>query len=436
MSGNQEFGAPAPSGGSGSGGHGGPPGGLGRPPMPGTEIPGAPPTQPYGSVPPPMPPHPPGPMPPGHGPAPAPRRRHPVRRYLVPLAAAVVAVATGIGVGRAFWPSQASSNPAAPFVPSSGSSVIGATDVSAKVDPTLVIINTTLGYQSARAAGTGIVVSSDGEILTNNHVIDGATSVSATDVGNGRTYTATVVGYDRVTDLAVLRMTNASGLATAELGDSSKVAVGDAVTAVGNAGGTGVPTTAAGNVTALDRSITASDPSARTAEQLTGMIEVDANVQAGDSGGPLVDSSGAVIGIDTAGSDTGGDQQQATSQGFAIPINTALPLARQIMAGRTSTDVHIGPTAFLGVEVATTSGTGSRSGAPVAGVITGSPAAQAGLTQGDEITAVDGQVVGTPAALTTIMASRSVGSHVTVQWTDTDGAAHSATVTLVSGPAG
>ncbi|MFE0464274.1 S1C family serine protease [Kitasatospora sp. NPDC058965] len=382
-----------------------------------------------------MPPYPPGPAPFGHGPAPAPRRRHPVRRYLVPLAVTAVAVAVGIGVGRAFGPSQTSSDPAAPFVRSGGGSVVGASDVTAKVDPTLVIINTTLGYQGGRAAGTGIVIGSNGEILTNNHVIEGATAITATDVGNGRTYTATVVGYDQSADLAVLHLSNASGLATAKLGDSSKVAVGDAVAAVGNAGGTGSPTTATGSVTALDRSITASDPSAGTAEQLTGMIEVDADVQAGDSGGALVDSTGAVIGIDTAGSDTGGYQQQAGSAGFAIPIDTALPLARQIMAGQAGADVHIGPTAFLGVEVAAASGGDSGSGAPVAGVITGSPAAQAGLTQGDDITAVDGRAVDTPAALSTILAGRSVGSHVTVQWTDTDGASHSATVTLVAGPA-
>jgi S1-C subfamily serine protease len=353
------------------------------------------------------------------------------------LAVAAVAVATGIGVGRAFWQPQAPqtpSNATAPAAPS-GNGVTGATDVSNEVDPTLVIINTTLGYQGAHAAGTGIVLSSNGEILTNNHVIDGATSISATDVGNGRTYTATVVGYDRVSDLAVLHLQDASGLATARLGDSSKVAVGDPVTAIGDAGGTGTPTTATGNVTALDQSVTASDPGAGTAEQLSGMIQVDANVQPGDSGGSLVDSSGAVIGIDTAGSDTGNGQQQAAPEGFAIPIDSALPVARQIMAGKASADVHIGQTAFLGVEIATASGGGSGAGAPVAGVIAGSPAAQAGLTQGDEITAVDGQPVDSAATLTTIMASRSVGSHVTVQWTDVDGASHSATLTLVSGPA-
>jgi S1-C subfamily serine protease len=354
----------------------------------------------------------------------------------VPLAVAAVAASVGIGVSRAFWQSQAPQAPgstAAPITPSgSGGSGTG-TDASTKVDPTLVVINTVLGYQGGGAAGTGIVLSSNGEVLTNNHVIDGATSISATDLGNGRTYTATVVGYDTSGDLAVLQLQSASGLATAKTADSSKVAVGDPVTAIGDAGGTGAATAATGSVTALDQSVTASDPGSATAEQLTGMIQVDADVQPGDSGGALVNANGAVIGIDTAGSVNGGGQQ-APPQGFAIPINTALPVARQIMAGKASPDVHLGPTAFLGVEIAP--GAGAGSGAAVAGVITGSPAAQAGLAAGDVITAVNGQPVDSPAALTTIMAGSAVGKPLTVQWTDDTGASQSATVTPVSGPAG
>ncbi|MDH6120353.1 S1-C subfamily serine protease [Kitasatospora sp. GAS204A] len=402
-------------------------------------------------------------MPPPYGSyPPPPRRRHRGRTSLVLLAGVAVAVGTGIGLDQAFWQQSASpgptpANPTAPYVPpnsgggnggaSGGNGSTGATGIAAQVDPTLVNINITIGYQGVQAAGTGIVLSSTGEVLTNNHVINGATSISATDVGNGRSYTATVVGYDRTGDLAVIQLKDASGLATAKLGDSSKVAVGDTVTAIGNAGGTGqTPTPAAGSVTALDQAITASDQASGTAEQLSGLIQVDANVQPGDSGGSLVDSSGAVIGIDTAGSDT--SDPQAVTQGFAIPINTALPLAQQIMAGKPSTDVHVGPTAFLGVEVATDSGSGNSSsgnsgsgnggsgnGVLVAGVVAGSPAAKAGLAQGDQITAVDGQTVAGPDALTSLMVNQSPGSRVTVQWTDAAGASHSGTVTLVSGPA-
>lgn len=236
----------------------------------------------------------------------------------MPLAVAAVAAAVGIGVSRALWQSQAPRAPgsaSAPAVPSSGSGA-GATDAFAKADPALVVINTVLGYQGAGAAGTGIVLGSNGEVLTNNHVIDGATAITATDLGNGRTYTASVVGYDSTGDLAVLQLQSASGLPTAKTADSSKVAVGDPVTAIGNAGGTGSATAAAGTVTALDQSVIANDPGSATAEQLTGMIQVDADVQPGDSGGALVDATGAVIGIDTAGSDTsGGAQQQAAPQG-------------------------------------------------------------------------------------------------------------------------
>ncbi|MGC0317635.1 S1C family serine protease [Kitasatospora acidiphila] len=434
MSTHQDPGAPAPSDKSGSGGQVGPPGGWGPPPPP-----DAPPAGPYGSAPPPIPPHPPSPPAPGYGDGAVPPRRHRVSRYLVPLAVAAVAAAVGIGVSRALWQSQAPRAPgsaSAPAVPSSGSGA-GATDAFAKADPALVVINTVLGYQGAGAAGTGIVLGSNGEVLTNNHVIDGATAITATDLGNGRTYTASVVGYDSTGDLAVLQLQSASGLPTAKTADSSKVAVGDPVTAIGNAGGTGSATAAAGTVTALDQSVIANDPGSATAEQLTGMIQVDADVQPGDSGGALVDATGAVIGIDTAGSDTsGGAQQQAAPQGFAIPIDTALPLARQIMAGKAGPEIHIGPTAFLGVQIATASGTGAGSGAPVAGVITGTPAAQAGLAAGDVITAVDGRPVDSPAGLTTIMASSTVGKPLTVQWTDATGASHSATVTPTTGPAG
>ncbi|MBJ7291470.1 MAG: trypsin-like peptidase domain-containing protein, partial [Williamsia sp.] len=157
------------------------------------------------------------------------------------------------------------------------------------VVPGMVYINTELGYQNGAGAGTGIVLSSTGEVLTNNHVISGATSITATDLGNGRTYPATVVGYDRKSDVAVVKLTGASGLTTAPLGDSDAVKVGDAIVGVGNAGGGGGnPTAAPGRVTDLDQSITASDESTGSAEQLTGLIQIAANIQPGDSGGPLV----------------------------------------------------------------------------------------------------------------------------------------------------
>ena len=263
------------------------------------------------------------------------------------------------GNGGAFGGSGNSGNSGNTGSGNSGSSnSSGPSDVNAiasKVDPGLVDINTTLGYQQEQAAGTGIVLSSNGVILTNNHVIDGATSISVTDIGNKKTYTASVVGYDRTKDIAVLQLHNASGLQTATLGNSSNASVGEDVVGIGNAGGTGgTPSAAGGTVTALNQSITASDDGDGTSEQLSGLIETNADIQPGDSGGALVDTSGDVLGIDTAASagfSFQSNDQSSGNQGYAIPIDTALSLARAIEAGSGSSTVHIGETAFLGVEI-------------------------------------------------------------------------------------
>ncbi len=342
---------------------------------------------------------------------------------------------------------------------SSGSSgPSDASAIAAKVDPGLVDINTTLGYAQEQAAGTGIVLTSSGVILTNNHVIDGATTISVSDIGNQKTYTASVVGYDRTGDVAVLQLHNASGLQTANLGNSSNAAVGEDVVGVGNAGGTGgTPSAAGGTVTALNQSITASDEGDGTSEQLSGLIETNANIQPGDSGGALVNTSGQVLGMDTAASagfSFQSNSQSSGTQGYAIPINTALDIARAIEAGSSSTTVHIGETAFLGVEVNPSGGssgsgggggfggfggnsgnTGSSvSGASIAGVVTNGPAQEAGLAQGDTITSLGGKTIGSANALTNVMAEHHPGDKVTVGWTDSSGQTHTATVQLSSGP--
>ena len=224
--------------------------------------------------------------------------------------------------------------------------------IAAAVDPALVDINVTLAYESAQAAGTGIVLSSSGLVLTNNHVVNGATSLAVTDVGNGQTYQATVLGYDRSHDIALIQLNGASGIAPAQLGDSSKVTVGQSVVAIGNAGGAGgTPSAAGGALVALERQIVASDEFDGTSEQLDGLIETDAAIQPGDSGGPLVNVAGQVIGIDTATSE-GYSFSSAGNEGFAVPVNTAMAIARQIENHQSSATVHIGPTAFVGVELA------------------------------------------------------------------------------------
>ena len=260
------------------------------------------------------------------------------------------------------------------------------TSVATAVDPALVDINVTLGYQSAQAAATGIVLNSSGLVLTNNHVVDGATSLSATDVGNGQTYQATVLGYDVSHDIALIQLQGASGLQTAQVGDSSSLTVGQAVVAVGNAGGAGgTPSAAGGSLVALDQQITAGDQSSGTSETLSGMLQTDADIQPGDSGGPLVTTAGQVIGIDTAGgSSSDSSFGSGSTQGFAVPIDTAMAIVDQIQSKTSSSTVHIGGTAFLGVELQSADSQGgfgsgafgdqsgsSSAGATIANVLSG-----------------------------------------------------------------
>jgi len=340
---------------------------------------------------------------------------------------------------------SASSTPDVSSQPSAGSTASGTpsgstgdpASIAAIIDPALVDIVSTFSYQQAEGAGTGIVLTATGEILTNNHVISGATSISVTDVGNGQTYTATVVGYDAAHDVAALQLQGASGLQTASIGTAAAT-VGEAVVAAGNAGGTGgTPTAAAGSVTALSQSITASNELTGTSEQLSDLIQVDANIQSGDSGGALVDSSGAVIGIDTAGSSNYALSSQ-TGRGYAIPIADAMTIVTAVEAGQGSTTTHVGDSAFLGVLMGS-SGNGrvsrtSTAGALVGGVVAGDPAAKAGIVAGDTITSLGGKAVDSATTLGQLMIGYHPGDTVTIGWVNASGTAHTAKVTLVSGP--
>ncbi|HEX6538563.1 MAG TPA: trypsin-like peptidase domain-containing protein [Candidatus Dormibacteraeota bacterium] len=302
--------------------------------------------------------------------------------------------------------------------------------IAQSVDPAVVDINGTLSG-GGQVAGTGMVLTSSGLVLTNNHVIEDTTSLSLQVDGTGPTYTAKVLGTDASDDIALLQMNGASNLQTVSLGDSSSVAVGDAVVAIGNAlGRGGTPQATSGSVTALNQTITAGD-SVATTETLNGTIEIDAFIQPGDSGGPLVDGSGKVIGIDTAAQSAGRFGESGSNIGFAIPINSAMSIVHQIEAGHGSSTVQIGTRGVLGVEVATDQ---SGSGAVVDGVQSGSPAAGAGIAAGDVITSVDGQSVNGPTALQSALAGKHPGDSVSVGWTDGSGGHHSATVQLEPGP--
>jgi S1-C subfamily serine protease len=345
--------------------------------------------------------------------------------------------------------------------------------VAAKVEPGVVDITSTLNYQQETAEGTGMVLNPDGLVLTNNHVIDGATSIKVTLVSTGKSYVAKVVGYDATDDVALLQMQNATNLKTVSVGNSSRVTLGTAVLAIGNAGGQGgPPTVAPGIINATNRTITAGDEGSDTTETLHGMLQTSAQIESGDSGGPLANAAGKVIGMDTAASSSGSSSSSSGSVlGYAIPINTALSIAREIDGGKASSTVHIGLPAFIGVGVSDpsqgcassgsgtggtggtggiggiggtggTGGTGSgsggsttASGALICDVYQSTPAASSGLAVGDVITAVNGAKVATENALTTIMAGFKPGQTIKITYQNTSGTSQTASVKLVDGPA-
>jgi S1-C subfamily serine protease len=362
----------------------------------------------------------------GQGPGRPARWRH---RF----ALATVAIVAGLGTFFGLLAATASSR----------SGVLTTAQIARQTDPGVVDIVSNLGLQQAESAGTGLVLTPSGEILTNNHVIKGATAIKVIDIGNGRTYQAKVVGYDQSRDIAVLQLAGASGLQTTALGDSATVRSGDKVVALGNAGGKGgTPSVAVGRVAGLNASIMASDQGAGTVERLTGLIHHTAPIQPGDSGGPLVNTAGKVIGIDTAASASAGFQFQTNqrTQAFAIPINAAVALAHQIEAGQASDTVHIGATGLLGVGVmsadqAAANGVPAGSGAVVQQAIPGTPAARAGITGGDVIVAAGGHRISGPNGLQAALERFHPGNRVTVTWADQFGQTHSATVTLANGPA-
>ncbi len=305
----------------------------------------------------------------------------------------------------------------------------------------IVVIDTNLGYQGGAAAGSGMVLTSSGTVLTNNHVISGATTIKVVVPNTSHSYSARVVGYDRSRDVAVLRLQAASNLKTISVRSSSAV-VGQAVRAVGNAGGTGNLTSARGTVTGLNRSIVASDEQGNS-EQLTGLIETNAGVEPGDSGGPLLDSSGKVVGMDTAASGNSAYASES-SDAYAIPIGSALTIAKQIVAGKASATVHVGSTAFLGVEVQAANadpygyggnGYAGTAGALIAGVVPGGPAASAGLEAGDVITAIDGHAVSSATQVSPLILAKKPGTRITVAYVDQDGNGYTTTVKLGTGPA-
>ncbi|MGO9584431.1 MAG: S1C family serine protease [Acidimicrobiales bacterium] len=347
------------------------------------------------------------------------------RKVVAIVAVVLMLIGAGAGVGIAYL-SRSNQSSAAGLAASPAGHSLTTAQIAAAVDPAVVDIDTNVGE------GTGMIATSNGEIITNNHVIEDASSIKVS-IDNGGTYTATVVGTDAAADVAVLQLEGVSGLPTVKFGNSSAVSIGSSVVAIGNAGGQGFPSTVtAGAVTALGRTIMASNDSGTT-ETLTGMIQMDALIEPGNSGGPLVDSSGDVIGMDTAAASADG----ATPIGFALPINRVLQIANDISHGKGGQGIVIGAVAFLGVEGQTVSlqqGSASETGVGLEYVDPGSPAYLAGIQEGDVIVAFDGHATPTLSQLATLIHRLRPGDRAHVTFDNLIGGTETVTVTLAAAP--
>lgn len=300
-----------------------------------------------------------------------------------------------------------------------------ASDATAEQSAGIVQISSTLTGGSG--AGTGLVLDADGTVVTNHHVVAGATSLEVTVVSTGETYTARYVGGDAVSDVAVLQLEGASGLTPVDLSEDA-AAVGDEIVAVGDAGGDGGTLTASpGTVTALGQDITvqATDGSAA---RLTDLVQLDAYIVPGDSGGAVLDDDGDVVGMNVAASS---GERDVT--GYAIAISTVEDVVDRIESGAESGtesgDVSLGYDGYLGVGLSPT-GTAPL----VAQVIDGTAAQDAGLAVGDTVTAVDDVTVGTAEELRAAIAAHAAGDRVRIAWTTAGGERRSASVTLGEGP--
>lgn len=396
------------------------------------------------------------PPPPDAPPTPAASLWHRIAATVV--VAAVVAAAAGAGIGWTLGrriappattaqtitqsPPQPQSQQAQPVTPESpiqtvspgSGAALNVDAITTKLDPAIVDISTSLA--SGQAAGTGTIISATGEILTNNHVVDGSISILVTVSGQANPYTAHLVASDPTADIAVLQLDGSVfNLPTVSFASSSSVNVGDSVVALGNAlGRGGSPAVSRGSVTALDQTITASEGGGKS-EQLSGMIQTDATIYPGDSGGPLVNSAGQIVGMITAG-EAQGFRTSSSNINYSIPTDTILTVVNQIRAGQTSAGVFYGQSGYIGVSVQTLDaqnaaslGFNVTSGALVRGVQPGTAAERAGITANSVITAVGGSKITSLNDLDAAVRSHRPGDRVSITWVTSSGS-HTATVTL------
>ena len=412
-----------------------------------------------------------------------------LRRLLVPLLVALLSAALG-AAGMALLDPFGSPGPLSlPALTGRGSpgKPLNAQHVYDRLAPSIFDITAVLRYDDETALGTGFVFDGSQDlVLTNNHVVRDATSITATQAATGKTYHVRIVGTDSAADIAVLQLHGPPRLPAAPIGNSGHVQLGDQVLVIGNQGGQGgPPTIAPGIINSLDRTIEASDGSAGFTETLHDMMQTSAQIEPGDSGSPLANAAGQVVGVATAAS---------TAAGFAIPVSTALAVARQIAAGRPGPGISFGTGAFLGVLVVAgrradsrpallsdvtgeaggpvraiaapertggmpgrgagpvTSDEGSclgteseamlpdrvapiHSGALVEGVLCGTPASTSGLSAGDVIVRAAGRTVPSPGALGSIVAGCEPGTELLVTWVDLGGSTRDALIRVASAPA-
>jgi len=350
------------------------------------------------------------------------------------LSIALVSAGIGGGVATLTKPDRATystgASGAAPSQPAASLPVGSVEQVAAKVVPSVVMLETDMGKQSEK--GSGIILSSDGLILTNNHVVAPAkdsppnveTKVTFAD---GTTTKYTVVGTDPSTDIAVVKADGANGLTPITLGSSNNLRVGQDVVAVGSPLGLeGTVTT--GIVSALNRPVAAGGD-AQNQNTVLDAIQTDAAINPGNSGGALVDMNGELVGVNSAIATLGGDSAESQSGsiglGFAIPVDQAKRIADELIQNGTASH------ASLGVQVGNDA---SVDGAKIVDVTSGGAAAAAGLPSGVIVTKVDDRVIGSSQALVAAVRSKAPGTQVTLTYLDSSGKPQTVQVTLGTAP--
>ena len=354
----------------------------------------------------------------------------PRKRRLVIVGAVVLVLLVGL-LGGVVGGSLVSSNNSSSLTISQSTTSPGAAILpSGLAIPRLVkqtlpsVVSIDVKNNGSEEQGTGMIISSNGMVITNNHVIaaaSGGGTITITQSGSTKSEPAKLVGAVPADDVALLQIQGASNLPFVTFGNSNKVQVGDAVVAIGNALGlaAGTPTVTQGIISALGRTVTAGDGINSATETLTNMIQTDAAINPGNSGGPLLDSSGSVIGMNTAVAGSSGTGSNAQNIGFAIPSSTIEQLLPQLEKGGTAPTQSAG--GYMGIQITTLTPDlqaqyklTPTTGAVILSVVPGSPASTAGLRQGEVIVKINSKKIVTASQVTQITQSSPPGTVLNV----------------------